>query len=307
MTLTVTLFLVMITGLSAADTDNSQDLPVYNDTCEYTAYIYGQEKCGDKCVEGSGYCHCGNYTSEPYEKVHCCIPSDSTCDFIPETDWDEEVAVCSQGVKIPISSQCNNSARSLQCHNPYQDSQEIGLYSHFTCPDRCVSVYEEMCRGVNWCSNDVQACGPQLRCEDLTKPLLSSLAKEHHYCANRNDFENNKGFDSLDRSDEKNFILSVADGTSYDIDDTDFKACESYGFTGLTCGSDCLSKPGGWCRGRVKPIPCGPKNISTTDKRLCGNPLVFAKDPCLNFYSNPDGTKTIKAYGRHTVRKKDSP
>ena len=98
-----------------------------------------------------------------------------------------------------------------------------------------------------------------------------------------------------------------ADEAFDDIDDTDFKACESYGFTGLTCGSDCLSKPGGWCRGRVKPIPCGPKNISTTDKRLCGNPLVFAKDPCLNFYSNPDGTKTIKAYGRHTVRKKDSP
>ena len=40
MTMTVTLLLlVMSSGLSAADTDNPPDLPVYNDTCNYLTSV----------------------------------------------------------------------------------------------------------------------------------------------------------------------------------------------------------------------------------------------------------------------------
>ena len=244
LTMIVTLLLVMITGIGAADTDNPPDL--YNDNCnDYTDYDYPEDeyKCGDSC--------------------------------------------------IPISSHCNNSARNLQCYNSYQDSQKISSDSYFTCPDTCVSVTEEMCRGVNWCSSDVQECGPQLRCYTAVavssvfpvdiaferRPLLSNLTDGHHfYCIDTKLRDNDQVFDSLDRSDEQNVILS--EGTSYDIDHMEFQACQENSTIGLTCGSDCVPS-GEWCTGSSKT--CGPKNINTDDRRLCGNPLVFAKASCLTY------------------------
>ena len=100
-----------------------------------------------------------------------------------------------------MSSYCNNSDRSLQCHNSYQDSQDIGSLSHYTCPHTCVSVRDDMCQGVDWCGSDVQECGPQLRCPRIKRYLSSSLAPQHRYCSD-SDTIGDEVFNSLDRSDE---------------------------------------------------------------------------------------------------------
>ena len=308
MTVTVALLLVMITGICAADTDNPPDLPEYTDTCIYSNKSYSykeQSKCGVTCiVNNGGSCSCGNDTFSPQNsKEQCCIPSHETCNLtLWMPDGTPMQAVCIQGVKIPMSSQCDNSARSLQCYNSYQDSQEISLESYFTCPDTCVSVINEMCRGVNWCSTDVQECGPQLRCYESIrsdwqrKPLLSNLNELHHYCLDKKN-DNNQVFDSLDRSDELNIVLS--EGTSYDIDDTEFQTCqEGEVNVGLTCGSECLSKKI-WCTGQDSyTFSCGPKNISWSDKRLCGNPLVFSKVSCLYYDYNVVSRDYDTFYGR---------
>ena len=87
---------------------------------------------------------------------------------------------------IPVSSHCDNEDRSLQCYNSYQDSEVIGLYSHFTCPRACVSLMFDMCRGISWCCSDVRECGPQLKCPDSLSSVklntTSSLAPDHHVC-----------------------------------------------------------------------------------------------------------------------------
>ena len=179
MAMTVTLLLVMITGLRAgwfftSKSDNTPDLHVYSDICKYGSDF--QTKCGDRCISEDGNCGCGNDTFNPLEtKEQCCIPSDETCSPASSLlDSKPVEAVCRKSVKIPISSQCNNSNRSLQCYNSYQDSQEIGYYrTYFTCPDTCVSLKEEMCQGVSWCSSDVQECGPQLRCRESDGEIIS--------------------------------------------------------------------------------------------------------------------------------------
>ena len=288
MAVTVTLvLLVMITGLSAADSDNPPDMPVYNDTCNYGI------KCGDRCVDWDGSCGCGNDTfNPPKTKEQCCIPSDETCSQASHME-----ALCRKGVKIPMSSHCDNSARSLQCYNSYQDSQYLSIDSYFTCPDTCVSVLEEMCRGVSWCSSDVQECGPQLRCGIL---LLSNLIEEHFYCVHE-DNENNQVFDSIDRSDEKNGISS--EDTSYEINDTEYQNCsdQGFGYFGLYCrsGSACLGSSR-WCDGESNF--CTYMNISSSDRILCGNPLVFAKASCVEFsdgWSDIGKTRYITSYAKH--------
>ena len=131
-------------------------------TCVYTDYtgIYV------KCIHYGAECFCGS--SDPSETFRpwstdqqCCIPSGGSCTRKPGTYHDD--GVCSEGRKLSMSTHCENSNRSLQCHNSYQDSQYIGVYSHFTCPNTCVP-WDDMCRGVSWCEGDYEVCGPELRC-----------------------------------------------------------------------------------------------------------------------------------------------
>ena len=200
--------------------------------------------------------------------------------------------VCSAGVKLPMSTKCPDTEdlgrRDLACYNSYEDSQEIGFRSHYTCPNTCVSVNLEMCRGVIWCDSDILECGPSLRCRtDAARRLLnSSLVKEHWYCANWNTEDdifkpkvrNNGNFDTMDRSDEE---TSSTEGTSYDIDHTLFESCRTPFGPGLECGSDC--KWGRfWCNEGAS-FTCGEDKISNRDPRICGNPLVFKDLECLSY------------------------
>ena len=169
MRITVTVAVVLILGDTASPPDKLG--PVYNDTCEKYA-----GRCGDQCIHRDADCHCGGpYILQPghlgIEEHYCCISSRESCTL--GVYWSG--GICSQGRKLPMSSKCDNPDRSLQCYNSYQDSQFISKHSHYTCPLTCVSVNDDMCRGVNWCGSDVQECGPQLRCseyDDKTRTFL---------------------------------------------------------------------------------------------------------------------------------------
>ena len=204
-----------------------------------------------------------------------------------------------------MSSKCLNTTRELGCFNSYQDSLYIGPQSHYTCPLTCVSLLEDMCRGVNWCGSDVQECGPQLRCSDTPKSLNSSLAKEHRYCINLKNDESNGAFavtqvlndgkfDALDRSDEQSIFTS--EGTSYDIDNTTFELCTHFSSPGLTCGTKCKWSRY-WCNdGSSNQCQSAANTVSSQDRRLCGNPLVFKKLDCISYW--PNG---VRWYGKKCI------
>ena len=282
----------------------------YTDFCRYNEGegLYGSDvekvKCGDACInsDGRSKCHCGKDIFTPYivtqsdhssadNNLHCCIKSNESC---TRESWN---TYCNDGMTIPMSSKCDN-----RCYNSYQNSEIIGSHSHYTCPSTCVSLTYEMCQGVNWCGSDVQECGPQLRCFyknvkiDGKRSLDSKLAPSHQYCIF--DFEDystitmkNTGiFELLDRSDEGNIVSS---GTSYEIQPVQFPPCDYHddgvgrSGDGLMCGSECMARSD-FCH-ELSAKTCGTEAISTVDKRLCGNPTVFANRSC-SVYNSRSGT-----------------
>ena len=185
-TIIISIVLVSSNGASERDIFPKNPESLYNDTCGYEDSGHQSYRCGDQCIQVYANCHCGLETLvEPYLKQQqCCIPSGEACTKEDFGQWYGDDGVCTEGRSLPMSSHCNNTDRSLQCYNSYQDSQYIGGLSHYTCQDTCVSVHEDMCRGVNWCGEDYEECGPQLRCsyDTLRLNLSSSLAPSHHYC-----------------------------------------------------------------------------------------------------------------------------
>ena len=129
-------------------------LQPFKDTCNYTDYF---KRCGDACISLFANCYCGYDAEEPVSSFqHCCISSDTKCTS----------GVCPDGIILPLSVACNKTTdRSLKCKNSYQDSQFLGIWSHYTCPNLCVPE-EDMCQGVSWCDSDVEECGPQIRCSE---------------------------------------------------------------------------------------------------------------------------------------------
>ena len=158
--MTVIMMVLFLDGINLSPPTDQISNPVYSDMCGYENYPDIHVKCGDQCIGQHANCRCGSDIFQPkVTKEHCCISSDDNCSINSDSE-----GVCSRGFKLPMTSVCNNSVRSLQCHNSYQDSQEIGLWSHYTCPRTCVTHTTDMCRGVSWCSSDVQECGSHLRC-----------------------------------------------------------------------------------------------------------------------------------------------
>ena len=294
---------------STSSSNVSQE-SVSTDSCDYE-YPGGREvRCGDQCIDKNARCLCGSDAFRPYITAEqCCIASSQTCtrefgDTInPSTLRPTDDAICSTGLKLSMSTKCPASTRELECYNPYEDSKEIGFRSHYSCPRTCVSLNLEMCRGVNWCNSDIQQCGPSLRCRtDAARRLVnSSLVNEHWYCANWNSDDdiyktkvrNNGNFDTIDRSDEE---TSSTEGTSYDIDHTAFRSCTQFSSPGLKCGSDCKFNRF-WCN-EGATFTCGEDQISNTDHRLCGNPLVFRDMKCISYFPGPPGRAGVRWYGK---------
>ena len=281
--------ITLVTCVTGKDFSTNEPVPIYSDTCDYHAY----DRCGDQCIlnyKRGGGCYCGSSSFHVnFWKEQCCIASEERCisEDSGETNSEGDViydGVCSEGEIKPISSKCNNTDRTLQCYNSYQDSRFVNSDSHYTCPHTCVSLYKDMCRGVSWCGSDVQECGPQLICAgdktsddhyDIINNLNFSLAPEHHYCEGSLVSKTNNGlYELIDRSDETQ--ANSAEGTSYDIDPDQFPACKlSDGSPGVMCGSICYSSSL-WCpQDHTFGIhQC--EVISEFDRRLCGNPLVFS-------------------------------
>ena len=211
-------------------------------------------RCGDICLKYVNVnCQCGKDLFQvDSEEKYCCISTNDTCSYVDtgRTDWYQDTVYdgfCGEGEMYPMSRHCNNTARRLQCHNSYQDSLEIGEQAHYTCPHTCVSVRQEMCRGINWCAQDYQECDEDLRCyrSDDRKTLNSSLVPGHHYCIDSGANVNDGIIDAFDRSDEVTYSSSV--GTSYEIDSSLFEPCKVefsglYPDPGLMCGPDCIKE-----------------------------------------------------------------
>ena len=275
---------------------NSQGSPQYNDTCQYQDHYIDQNiRCGNQCTDRYQKCHCGEEIFKiqyaPKMEHFCCVPSNVDCstkrvDRIDRVDGD-----CSEGLLLPWWRHCNNTDRSQQCHNSYQDSQEIGLYSHYVCPNACVH-WSEMCQGISWCENDVKECNETLRCVSNSiarvskHKVNSTLAPDHHYCIKAG-LINNGEYNVIDRSDETKFN---SEGTNLHINVTQFPKCFSDGrdetgryedAPGVMCGSRCRESRE-WCSERHYTI-CDHVNINTQDRRLCSNPLIWKDVGCQRY------------------------
>ena len=271
--------------------DNLADI-TRNDTCDYSTVP--NMRCGDQCISGYADCQCGNETFIPWRTdQYCCLPPGGTCTTEPGRDEAGDPVddgVCIEGRTLSMSSRCENTTRSLTCHNAYQVSEVIGPRSHFICPHTCVP-WDEMCRGLDWCPGEPEVCGPDLRCpvrkqvlETYTKHNISSSGSSHHYCAVSTHI-NNKQYDSIDRDDEKQLETG---GSALDIDISSFPPCDFSGTNpGVKCGFGCRGSYL-WCNVGLEAYltdQCDTKSelISTADSRLCSNPKVWRNVTCTKY------------------------
>ena len=277
------------------------------DTC---IYINGNEvKCGDQCIYPTADCQCGSDTFKPrLTDQFCCLPPGGTCIADPS---DQGLVVCSEGRTLSMSNRCENTTRNMTCHNDYLIGLSrisefnipiLGPESHFTCPDSCVS-WEDMCRGVSWCSAELEVCDSDLRCQrqyldernlngndkiNVTKKSISlSPGTAHYYCLSDAHI-NNQQYDSIHREDEQ--VLSV-DRSALDINITSFTQCNynstkddgksSYSAPGVMCGSDCIQSSW-WCN-EAEAVKCYVSEtefIWSIDPQLCSNPVPWREVDC---------------------------
>ena len=112
-------------------------------------------------------------------------------------NMDQVVTVKKQGIyslkQFKDLIKKSKSLKSPLCLNRHEDGaagDPFGIKGKdFTCPYTCVK-WSSMCRGVNFCTSDVQKCGPELVCprngpnlNHMAKlGLADSAASNHHYC-----------------------------------------------------------------------------------------------------------------------------
>ena len=168
MMVTKMLVLVLLGSGMVTCRDTSHDLTStviqYSDTCRYSDR---EVACGDQCISWLDDCECGN-TKIIMERdaQQCCVPEEDsqgrrgvvTEDRQCRKDSSGNVK-CAGGVVTGIHDLCHSN-----CYNSYIDSEYLGRYSHFPCPDQCVP-YRDMCRGVAWCREELQHCSQTLRCQ----------------------------------------------------------------------------------------------------------------------------------------------
>ena len=119
--------MLLVAGVRAGD---NMAATGYTDTCDYTS-IY--VKCGDQCIyKENPYeanCQCGSSASDSFKPSgsdqYCCIPFGAeSCILVSSPGF--EYVVCQEGRNLSMSYHCDNTDRSLQCYNSYQDSQYLG-------------------------------------------------------------------------------------------------------------------------------------------------------------------------------------
>ena len=139
----------------------------YEDNCEYT-YPALSVRCGDQCTSKYDACQCGSTKFEwtlPLHDQYCCTPSSEHCtrDTFNRGNQVFGDGICANGTVLNVSTPCEVSPTQRRCFNSYQHSRYVGPNHHYTCPHLCVP-WRDMCTGVDWCGEDVEVCGEQLRC-----------------------------------------------------------------------------------------------------------------------------------------------
>ena len=208
-----------------------------------------QTLCGDLCSDLWVSCKCGQEVLKNTDKPkteYCCVPPTpqkasltptKQCHYDTEGDKFSDVT-CEDGTVIPTSQQCDKSiviTKIRKCYNDYEDSQFLGNYAHYTCPDGTCLPLLDMCQGYSCSNKNVSECGRGLRCIDnagITK-LSSKIAGDHYYCY-YSGYNNDGVYNRLDRSDEE--ILGAKKSTRFT---GELKTCKNN--AGVTCGNNCMA------------------------------------------------------------------
>ena len=283
----------------------------YSDTCEYDAWRY---PCGDICLPQKSSCICGDeLILEPTiffipNRKYCCKSPAEKC------RWTLFGATCQHGEVLEAdhfyiaapdfvvddSPLCNG-----RCYNDYFTSQHLGVYSHYTCPDKCV-YWSGLCRGVSFCDGDEEICGEDLRCpkkgerDNITKYTMATdpprsycfgigngntsdagtaIGEEHMYGGLvKNDYR----YDNIDRSDED--ISQLDEVGRPNINYAAFQPCTEWNLMsnpheyGLTCGDHCHGIQN-FCN-VVSSAYCSNAGILTNDPVLCSNYTFWQDFKC---------------------------
>ena len=283
---TVIPLLLVMRGVKAGEPGDDPGVTAYPDTCDYES----NEMCGDWCIDRDDwkYTTCGCRFLPVSDDEHCCLQPGGNC-----TRFSFAIS-CFEGHKMAMSSPCNYT-RGPQCYNSYQHSLSLGPQSHYTCPDTCLP-WQDMCRGISWCEDDHQLCGPDLRCplqydeggseRNVTKHnIISSLVTGHYYCIGDTKIDDGK-FDSADRSDETKVRAAQS---PLDLNITSFTPCYTNddNHPGVKCGKDCRASSV-WCRRDDPTAPCETESgyIAMNNPILCRDPRVWSNVSCSLYWGD---------------------
>ena len=187
---------------------------------------------------------------------------------------------------------------NCQCYNDHVNSQFLGQFSHYTCPDKCVH-WSAMCRGVSFCDGDEEVCGEDLRCPWNFKKYTTATVPVRSYCfglvpdfpvQNGNHIwgnldEDDGAYDNIDRSDED---INQTDETGrYNINYTALEHCTNRSFTnlgsnGIMCDDICTEVQF-WCYEESgNAAYCKDAGVSSLDSILCSNHTFWQNISCFS-------------------------
>ena len=305
--------LIFISGLNLIESYN------YSDSCYYIDTHY---PCGDVCLNGIwNICICGQVPlrvkiTDWNHLQYCCTPPSVKCKktlqgaYCPEGEVNEaEHFYIAYPEKFDVAGSIPCYG---QCYNDYHTSEYLGIYSHYTCPDKCVH-WSGMCRGVSYCEGDQEICGEDLRCPqfelgNFTKHTMAT-DPPRAYCfgwqgvnigqddvAFADLVENDGGYDNLDRSDED---IKIETGSKPNINYTALELCIDLGPAsnlyghGVKCGDTCLGVEH-WCMDYEENF-CDYSHLTASDPILCSNKTFWQNISCdLSNYNDQNNPSVYK-------------
>ena len=311
--LEILVFSVMVGHCSVISINVS--LSNYSDTCEYDKWNY---PCGDVCIDDlhRHSCMCGDelISEVPIISItnrkYCCTHSTEKCrrTIFGATCQQGEVLVADHLYLVAPDFVVDDSPLCHgRCYNDYFTSQHLGMYTHYSCPDKCI-YWSGLCRGVSFCEGDEEICGEDLRCPskevwgDSFVPVQKHLMPTNpvrSYCFGSDNNDNGIGtdfgndhlfgglakndgrYDNIDRSDED---ISQSDEVGRpNINYTALEPCTEWSINnihhkGLTCGNHCLGIKN-FCLNSATAF-CSNAGVLSSDPVLCSNHTFWQNFDC---------------------------
>ena len=193
-------------------------------------------------------CSCGNvsmnFLKEEFPQ-YCChqsVPCSRTGDDI----W------CPGGKVLDRSEQCED-----RCYLEYRNTQ-LDFFDSLNTNYKCVKYsggkgpkclpIPEMCQGLDICG-EVNVCKKDLDCADCmgigviarTK-LQSQLTQDHYFCHYSTHFDNDHGYDYIDRQDETISSKARVPTIAMDFLESEFRPCKSIAWYPLKVFRKALKK-----------------------------------------------------------------